>query len=97
MIWVLVLTISTTQPHRPWQELLLCLATSAMFLISSRQDATVGTVIASVFGYFMALFVLAVTIVKATVSGWWIEAVIGAVGLCAELWLLKYWRFSRDS
>lgn len=32
----------------------------------------------------MALFVLAVMIVKAAVSGWWIGAIIAAVGLCAE-------------
>jgi hypothetical protein len=97
MMWALVLTISGSPTHPRWEYLPLCLAASAMALISSRQDAMLGAVIGSVFGYFMALFVLVAMTMKAAASGWWIEAVTGAAGLCAEVWLLKHRRFSRDS
>jgi hypothetical protein len=97
MPWTPALTISGSPPPRASQYLLLCLAASALALVSSRQDAALDAVIGAVFGQFMALFVPAVIAVKAAVSVGWIEAVISALGLCAELWLLKSWRFSPPS
>jgi hypothetical protein len=66
-------------------------------LVSSRQDAALEAVIGAVFGQSVALFVPAVVAVKAAISVGWIEAVISALGLCAESWLLKSWRFSLPS
>lgn len=88
---------SENSAYRPWLWLLLSLAGSAAWLLSSRQDVGLGATTGAVCGQALALFFLLAMIAKAAFNGWWIPAVVSVLALFGEMWLVKRWYFSRAS
>ena len=83
--------------YRPWLWLIVSLAASAAWLLSSRQDVGLGATAGAVLGQALALLFLLGMMVKALVNGWWIPAIVTVVALFAEIWLIKRWYFSREA
>jgi len=82
--------------YQPWLYLLLSLACSAGWLLSSRQDVGFRAIAGAVLGQLLALFFLIGMIVKALLSHWWTQAVISAAALSLEIWLVNRWYFRRE-
>ena len=78
--------------HGPWWYLLMSLTTSAVLLLSGRQDRSLGSAWGEFLSLFMAVFALVAMVLKALFSAWWMVAVIALVALGTETWLINRWR-----
>jgi hypothetical protein len=90
-----LLAVATSTPvggYHSWQYLLIALAISLVFLLSSREDRNLGVGIGEFLSLFIALFALAAMLVKALTSAWWTEAFATSAALCVEIWLIKRWK-----
>jgi membrane protein implicated in regulation of membrane protease activity len=73
------------------------LLASGVLLLSGYQDIGLRARIGAAFGFFMALAFGVSALFTAIWAGLWGGALICAVVLCFEIWLIRHWRSRRTS